>query len=142
LVQVTSPFGSVSQSVTVQAAAPGIFVIGTATDGTSSLGAVVNQSGTINGATAPAPRGSTITIYCTGLGATTAKNGLSLTSGVVSAVLSNTTLPVAFSGLTPGFIGLYQVNLAIPAATPPGLLLPLFLQLPGVSSNTVVVAVQ
>jgi len=141
-IQVTSPYGAASQSLPVQAVAPGIFIIGTAIDGVSSLGAVVNQNGTINGATAPAPRGSTITIYCTGLGATTIKSGLSLTSAVVFGVLSNTTLPVAFAGLTPGFVGLYQVNLAVPAATPPGLLLPLSLQSAGVSSNTVVVAVQ
>lgn len=141
-IQITSPFGSASQTVTVQATAPGIFVIGTASDGASSLGAVVNQSGAINGATAPALRGSTVTIYCTGLGATTVKNGLSLATAAVSASLSNTTLPVAFAGLTPGFIGLYQVNLPIPPSTPPGLLLPLSIQAGNVSSNTIVLAVQ
>jgi uncharacterized protein (TIGR03437 family) len=65
-----------------------------------------------------------------------------MATAAVSASLSNTTLPVAFAGLTPGFIGLYQVNLAIPAATPPGLLLPLSIQGVNVSSNTVVLAVQ
>jgi uncharacterized protein (TIGR03437 family) len=141
-IQISSPFGSASQSVAVQATAPGIFVIGTASDGASSLGAIVNQNGTINGATAPASRGSTLTIYCTGLGVTTIKNGLSQTSAAVSGSLSGATLPVAFAGLTPGFIGLYQVNLPIPASTPPGLLLTLSLQADNVSSNTVVVAVQ
>jgi uncharacterized protein (TIGR03437 family) len=141
-IQVTSPYGTATQSIPVQATSPGIFVIGTASDGVSSLGAVVNQSGTINGPTAPAPRGTTITIYCTGLGATSIKNGLSLATGVVSGSLSSTSLPVAFAGLTPGFVGLYQVNLPIPAATPPGLLLPLYLESANVPSNTVVVAVQ
>jgi uncharacterized protein (TIGR03437 family) len=56
--------------------------------------------------------------------------------------LNNTSLPVAFAGLTPGFVGLYQVNLAIPAATPPGLLIPLSLLASNVASNTVVVAIQ
>jgi uncharacterized protein (TIGR03437 family) len=144
--QVASPYGTVSQAVTLQAAAPGIFVIGTATDGTSSLGAVVNQTGVVNGPTAPAVRGSTVAIYCTGLGATTAKNGLSVTNATVGAVLSNTALPAAFAGLTPGFFGLYQVNLQIPANTPPGLLLPLSLRVAAaggnVSSNTVVISVQ
>jgi uncharacterized protein (TIGR03437 family) len=141
-VQVSSPYGTTSQSVPLQVASPGIFVIGTSLDGTSPLGAVVNQNGTVNGPASPANRGSTITIYCTGLGATTVKNGLSIAIGVVSAVLNNTSLPVAFAGLTPGFVGLYQVNLAIPAATPPGLLIPLSLLASNVASNTVVVAIQ
>jgi uncharacterized protein (TIGR03437 family) len=141
-VQVTSPYGTSSQSVALQATSPGIFIVGTASDGVSSLGAVVNQNGAVNGSTSPAPRGSTVTIYCTGLGATSVKNGLSVATGPVSAVISNTSLPVAFAGLTPGFVGLYQVNLLIPAATPPGLLLPATIQAGGISSNTVVIAVQ
>lgn len=140
--QVTSPYGSSVQSLAIQVAAPGIFVIGTASDGVSSLGAIVNQNGAVNGPTSPAPRGSTVTIYGTGLGATSLKSGLSYTSATVTAVLSGTSLPVAFSGLTPGFIGLYQVNLMIPAATPPGLLLPLSIQESTATSNTVVLSVQ
>jgi uncharacterized protein (TIGR03437 family) len=142
VIQVTSPYGTGSQAVTLDAASPGIFTVGTAYDGVSSLGAVVNQNGILNGATSPAPRGSTITIYCTGLGATSVKNGLSVANAPVTAVISNTSLPVAYAGLTPGFVGLYQVNLAIPASSPPGLLLPLTVQAGGASSNSVAVAIQ
>jgi uncharacterized protein (TIGR03437 family) len=141
-IQVASPFGTSAQSVPIQATSPGIFVIGTALDGISSLGAIVNQNGTLNGPTSPAPRGSTVTIYGTGLGATTTKNGLASAVAPVLAVISNTTVPVAFAGLTPGFVGLYQVNLTIPPATAPGLLLSLGLQTANVASNTVVLAVQ
>ena len=141
-IQIASPFGTTSQTVPVQATSPGIFVVGLASDGVSSLGAVVNQNGLLNGPTAPATRGSTVTVYCTGLGAITVKNGLSVTNAAVTAVLSGTSLPVAFSGLTPGFIGLYQVNVSIPAATPPGLLIPLALQSSAVLSNTVAIALQ
>lgn len=140
--QITSPYGSSTQSVSIQATAPGIFTIGTASDGVSALGAVVNQTGVLNGPTAPALRGSTITIYGTGLGATTVKSGLSYTNATTTAVLSNTVLPVQFSGLTPGFLGLYQINLTIPAATPPGLLLPLSIQAGTAVSNSVVIAIQ
>jgi uncharacterized protein (TIGR03437 family) len=141
-IQITSSFGTATQSVTVQATSPGIFVVGLASDGVNSLGAVVNQNGALNGPSSPAMRGSTVTIYCTGLGSTSIKNGLSLTTGPVKAVLSSTVLPVAFSGLAPGFIGLYQVNLVIPVSTAPGLLIPLTLQASGVLSNTLVLAVQ
>jgi uncharacterized protein (TIGR03437 family) len=44
--------------------------------------------------------------------------------------------------LTPAFIGLYQVDLSVPAATPPGIDLPLLLRQPGGDSNTVFVAIQ
>jgi len=100
-IQVTSPFGSASQSVPVQATAPGIFVIGTATDGQSALGAIVNQNGTINGPTSPAPRGSTVVIYCTGLGTTSVKNGLSITTTPVSVTLNNSNVPAALQASPP-----------------------------------------
>jgi uncharacterized protein (TIGR03437 family) len=140
--QVNSPYGSAVQTVPIQATAPGIFIVGTASDGVSSLGAVVNQNGTLNGPASPATRGSTITIYGTGLGATSMKSGLSYTTATTTAALSGAALPVQFSGLTPGFVGLYQINLTIPPTTPPGLLLPLSIQAGTVASNTVVVAVQ
>ena len=59
-----------------------------------------------------------------------------------SAVLSGVELKPSFAGLAPGFIGLYQVNVPIPAATPPGLDLPLLLRQSGVDSNTVSLSVQ
>jgi uncharacterized protein (TIGR03437 family) len=141
-VQVSSAYGNYSQPVTLQPASPGVFVIGTALDGTSAQGAVVNQDGALNGATSPARRGDTVTIYCTGLGATVPKGGLSTTSGTVTVILSATELPSSFSGLTPGFVGLYQVNFPIPLQSAPGLSLPLVVEAGGVTSNSVTVAVQ
>jgi uncharacterized protein (TIGR03437 family) len=140
-VQVTSPFGTKSQPVSIQAVSPGIFTLGTASDGTSALGAVVNQNGSINGSSAPAARGTVITIYSTGLGVTTPSGNLSVTAAKVTALLAGAELPSSFAGLTPGFIGLYQVNLPIPAATAPGLL-PLELKIGSITSNSVAVVVQ
>ncbi|MCU1259900.1 MAG: Ig domain protein group 2 domain protein, partial [Bryobacterales bacterium] len=138
---VTSPFGSVSQSVIVQPAAPGIFILATNADG-SVTGAVVNQDGSINGPTNPLSRGKVLTVYCTGLGAVTNSGGLSVTTATVQGILGGNTLPVAFSGLTPGFVGLYQVNVSIPTGTPPGLTLPFNLRAGSADSNIVSVAVQ
>lgn len=138
---VSSPFGSVSQNVAVQAAAPGIFILGMNSDG-STAGAVVNQDGTVNTATNPLARGTVMTIYGTGLGAVKASGALSVTSATVQAVLGGNVVPVAFAGLTPGFIGLYQVNVMVPLATPPGLSLPLIVRESGTDSNTVSIAVQ
>ena len=136
---VQSAFGIATQNVTLAAAAPGIFVLSNNSDGTIT-GAVVNQSGAINSATAPANRGETIVIYATGLGATAAQGSLSVTTSTVQAVLGGTTLPVSFAGLTPGFVGLYQVNVPIPATTAPGLALSLSLVEAGAGSNTVSLA--
>ncbi|MDQ6706086.1 MAG: Ig-like domain-containing protein, partial [Acidobacteriota bacterium] len=143
--QVESALGVSGQPVEVLPAAPGIFVLGTSSDG-QPLGAVVNQDGKVNRPATPALRGEVITIYCTGLGAVTRQGNLSVTSARVSAVLSGSELRSSFSGLTPGFIGLYQVNVPIPLTTPPGLGLPLSLRVAlrdgNVDSNTVFAAVQ
>jgi uncharacterized protein (TIGR03437 family) len=138
---VSSPFGSASQPVAVQAEAPGIFILSTNSDG-SVNGAVVNQDGTINGPSNPLPRGKVLTVYGTGLGAVKAGGSLSATVATVQATLGGNSLPVAFAGLAPGFIGLYQVNVAVPAATPPGLALAFDLRAGNSASNVIAVAIQ
>ena len=49
---------------------------------------------------------------------------------------------VAFSGLAPGFVGVYQVNVIVPMDSPTGDSVPLSLSIGGVLSNTVTLAVQ
>ena len=49
---------------------------------------------------------------------------------------------VSFSGLAPGYFGLYQVNAQVPANAPTGNAVPVVLTIGGVSSNTVTIAVQ
>ncbi len=61
-----------------------------------------------------------LVIYCTGLGPTTASGDLNVTSVVPSVYLGSTPVAPVFSGLTPGFVGLYQVNVQLPAGTPRG----------------------
>jgi uncharacterized protein (TIGR03437 family) len=48
---------------------------------------------------------------------------------------------VNFSGLAPGFVGLYQVNVEVPASTTAGDAVPLVLTIGGVTANPVTVAV-
>jgi uncharacterized protein (TIGR03437 family) len=47
-----------------------------------------------------------------------------------------------FAGLTPGFVGLYQINVVIPDSSPRGELVPLLIDVNGVPSNVVYIAVQ
>ncbi len=49
---------------------------------------------------------------------------------------------VLFSGLAPGFAGLYQVNARVPAAISPGPAVPLQIQIGGRTSNTVTVGIR
>jgi uncharacterized protein (TIGR03437 family) len=49
---------------------------------------------------------------------------------------------VAFSGLSPGFAGLYQVNAIVPAGVSPGDSVPLRVSTPNGLSDTVMIAIQ
>ena len=93
----------------VVASAPGIFTIA------SGLGqaAAINQDGTVNSPSNPAPRGSTILLFATGQGQ--GSGALSVTIGGYSAVLQ-------YAGSAPGFAGLMQINAQIPGGfLPPGI---------------------
>ena len=144
-VTVQSAWGSATQTITVSATAPGIFVVttesGSAT-GNRTVGAVINQNGTLNDIGIPANRGDVLTVYCTDLGAVQPQGNLFVSVSPVTALLNSVQLPVQYAGLTPGFIGLYQVNVPIPGGTSPGSSLSLALQEGGVTSNTVNVAIQ
>ncbi len=137
ILTVRSPFGTARQTVTVSATSSGIFLIGN-----PPMGAIVNQDGSLNSPSAPLPRGQYMVIYATGLGAVTRQGNFSVAATPVTVVLNGQDLPVLFAGLTPGSPGLYQVNVVVPAATPPGLGLTLALKQAGQLSNVVTVAVQ
>jgi minor extracellular serine protease Vpr len=89
-------------------------------------------------------------LYLTGLGAVsdepttgTASSLTSLSSTLITpqVTIAGAIAPLAFSGLAPGFIGLYQINVTVPQAAPTGLL-DIVVQSNGVISNTAKVAVQ
>lgn len=58
-----------------------------------------------------------------------------------TVTLGGVDAPVIFSGLSPGFVGVYQVNVEIPPGAPTGDAVDLRLSIDGVDSNTVTVAV-
>jgi uncharacterized protein (TIGR03437 family) len=49
---------------------------------------------------------------------------------------------VLFSGLAPGFAGLYQVNVTVPSGITPGANAPVILTVGGISSSPVTVAIK
>jgi uncharacterized protein (TIGR03437 family) len=84
---------------------------------------------TLVDASRPARAGEALTIYLVGMGATSpaVASGTAAPSNPLARVVSNPTLTidgqtaeVSFAGLTPGGIGLYQVNFRVPASARAG----------------------
>jgi uncharacterized protein (TIGR03437 family) len=133
--------------------APGIFLLNASGQaavlvaGTASIAAPV---GTFP-ASRPVQRSEYISIYCTGLGPVTNEpatgaaagaNPVSLTSvNPVTVSIGGVSAPVTFSGLAPGFLGLYQVNAQVPSTSPIGPAVPLTISIGGKTSSQASIAV-
>lgn len=138
--------GAVSNpvSVPVVSAGPGLFVSGTS--------AIVQNAAdySLNGPGNPAAPGSTIIAYLTGSGPVSpaATDGVAapLTSLVYatashSAAVGSAPATVSFAGLAPGWVGLVQVNLVVPAGLAAGTY-PLTVTIDGETSNAGNISVQ
>jgi uncharacterized protein (TIGR03437 family) len=118
---------------TSQAFAPAFFMLGTTAgvaaqfSGTTNL--VANSAQFPGGK--PAQPGDLVTLYATGLGSTNPPvragdlaSGQPRITAPITVMLGNITLApaeVLYAGLSPGSIsGLYQINIRIPNAAPPG----------------------
>lgn len=109
--------GEAEVIVPVAAASPAIFER-----------AILNQDDVLNTADSPAGRGTIVVAYGTGLGAVTPALAtgelapavpLSRAAGV-TATIGGMEAPVHFAGMTPGFAGLFQLNVEVPAGAQPG----------------------
>lgn len=145
------------QTVRLAAESPGIFTINQQGSGqgavllaNTDVIAAPNES-ISGGMTQPAERGEVISIFCTGLGATNppmqegqpaGTSPLSETITRPLVMIGGIPAEVLFSGLAPGFVGLYQVDVVVPAGVQPGSEVELTLSQNGVPSNTVTIAVQ
>ena len=98
----------------------------------------------------PARGGEVVILYATGLGkiAPGVATGTAAVASPLSVVVSQpvvsvggATAEVLFSGLAPGFVGLYQLNVRIPAGVGSGSAVPLAITQNGVVSNTVTIAI-
>ncbi|NDJ09648.1 MAG: hypothetical protein EBY17_00425 [Acidobacteriia bacterium] len=135
------------QAIAIASTAPGVFQYGdrqaVATDALSA-----KLITTAN----PAHPGTTyLTIYCTGLGLATNQpaSGVAAAGSPLSWALLTPTVTIGgvptnplFAGLTPGLIGVYQINVQVPAGTPVGDSVPLIVSVAGKPAATVSVVVQ
>jgi uncharacterized protein (TIGR03437 family) len=112
--------------VLIVASSPALFTLNASGQGQA---AAVNQDGTINRPSNPAPAGSYISLYATGEGATSPAgvDGKLATAPLPSPILPvNVTVAdqpatVQYAGAAPGEVaGVMQVNIQIPAGTPSG----------------------
>lgn len=159
-VTVSTEFGSGVTSMNVATQAPGIFSLNQAGTGQgailiASTGEFTAPIGAVPGRPArPARREEFITIYCTSLGAVANQplSGGAASSTALSATAVTPTISIGgvnaqvttgfFSGLAPGFVGLYQVNVQIPPNVSPGNAVPVVLRVNAIQSNTASIALE
>jgi len=117
--------GGISDSlrITVLAAAPSVFRSGDAGPLTDIPTIVRASNGDLVTVSNPIHFNDHLTIYLTGLGRTSpevATGAASPASPLASAILpvtvtlGGTPLSVEYAGLTPGSVGVYQINVAVP----------------------------
>jgi uncharacterized protein (TIGR03437 family) len=139
-VRVTTSAGFAETEVDIGDVAPAIFP-----------SAITHANGTPVSAAAPVTPGETLVIYMTGLGqvdgtiaagqAAPVSPLLRVVAPVVVQIGATTPITPDFAGLTPGFVGLYQVNVHIPLDLPPMAYL-LRVSEKGIASNSQIIQVQ
>jgi uncharacterized protein (TIGR03437 family) len=143
--------GDATLSVTNSAGAsdPVAFKVAAAAVGLFNI--AFNQDGSLNSVSNPESRGRVVVLYLTGQGpvnppvpTSQAAPGdvLSIATLPKSASIGGVDAEVQFLGLAPGFIGLAQANVAIPAEAPTGDAVRLIITVGGLPSNSVVISVR
>lgn len=141
----TTPAGTSSVAVDVNQAQPGIFF-----DPTTGLGALVNIEAGVTLWEQPLPAGATAAVFCAGLGAVEPAVGTGLPAPLnpraetvltVEAEIDGRPANVLFSGLAPGYSGLYQVNIELPTDLDTGRYI-LVIRAAGFTSNEVFVDIE
>ncbi|MGH9661659.1 MAG: hypothetical protein ACRD96_24135, partial [Bryobacteraceae bacterium] len=137
--RVSTLSGTADAGVRLAATAPAIFP-----------SVLLQLNGTLTTAETPVAAGDALIVYMTGLGRVdgdvspghaTPASPLLRATAPVEVRFGSVTSDALFAGLAPGFIGVYQVNLAVPASLPTGSH-PLQIVAGGAASNTVSVPVR
>jgi uncharacterized protein (TIGR03437 family) len=116
---------AIQSSIPVQAANPALFTMSNQPTGPTIA---ANQDGTLNSATNPAPQGSIVVLYATGTGQTVppGSDGAAPSSTLpkpklpVLVTVASENATIFYAGDAPGFVGLTQLNIGLPASVPAG----------------------
>jgi uncharacterized protein (TIGR03437 family) len=118
----------------------------------ASQGAIVNAITYVPAHPAtPAAVGDILAIFCTGLGAVdqVVPDGAGApgsppanTVAMPMVTIGGKNAPVAFSGLAPGFVGLYQIDATVPSGVTPGNQVPVVVSIAGQTGPPVTIAVK
>jgi uncharacterized protein (TIGR03437 family) len=126
----------------INAVSPALFTVDSSGSGQI---AALNQDGSVNNGTHPAKAGSYITFFGTGQGVVkgmpadghpTPASPLLSANPDIKVFVNSDFVPqssIQFSGLAPGLVGVWQINVKIPANVPPGDV-PVFVDLEGINS--------
>jgi uncharacterized protein (TIGR03437 family) len=138
-----------SVTVPVAATAPGIFSLDQSGSG---LGAILHADFSLVNAAKPAINGETVLIFLTGMGAVNpgvadgtagGANPLSrTTASPISVLIGGQPGTVIYSGLAPGFPGLYQMNVTLPSVIPFAGTLPVAILTPNAVHDQVDIVIQ
>jgi uncharacterized protein (TIGR03437 family) len=138
---------SMAASISVAQFNPGIFTVNSGVGVAIAIlsdGALAAPSGSIPGLTTrPGKAGDVLTILATGLGAVDSPiadgaNSLDKLRHTVTqptVLIGGTPATVSFSGLSPQFVGVNQVNAQVPAGAPTGDTVPLQFQVGGLTTT-------
>jgi uncharacterized protein (TIGR03437 family) len=136
---------SLPLTATLKSETPGIF---TDANGRS---AALNENLSVNSAANPAFAGSFVSLFATGLGAVSpavlAGSGAvastpSRTLTMPTVLIGNVPAEVSYSGVAPGFAGVYQINARIPTSVTAGNSVPVQIVIGDASSNVATLAVR
>lgn len=148
-IRVTAGNTTQDGSFLVTDGAPGVFEKESAPAPRPRRAAVLNQNFSENTEANPAPRGQVVQIFATGFGAlstpvtdgTAAPATPATTREVPEVFIGGLRAQVQFSGLAPGFVGLWQINVVVPANSVTGRVPMRVVVQGGVESNEVVLFV-
>jgi uncharacterized protein (TIGR03437 family) len=129
--------GQNTVNVRVAPAVPSIFLL----DSASTAAAVNALTGSIVSASSPFHAGDVISLYVTGLGATTRTSGLDYAQIVPTVSVGGASCPVLYAGRAPSFAGLDQINCTIPSVSA-GAAVPVVVTSNGRSSSTAFIPIK
>jgi len=136
-------------TVAVSEIRPALFTIDGSGGGQAA--ALLANTATVADSSDPAARGDYVECFGSGFGpiSNSVPDGepasatqLAFTKYPVSATVGGQPATVTFSGAAPGLVGIYQINIQIPAGAPVGNAVQVVLTEQGVDSNPVTIAIQ